>query len=285
MTNYELNELDTNGYLIIRNFLSDDEVLHYKTIFQYDKSIYGKNYREVDISVENKIIPSVKEKFEQFMASLNAATNRNINFLSPVIDVLRTENVNLPWHQEHEGYFMYQNPKNHLRMWIPLVKSSPEIDGIEMIKHADLKSNANEFFHKYVLDTGAKFFKVEDDKTTVVDRENDITTVENINLEDYITNTMTMPGDAVIFRGDCVHRTQPNSKNRMAIAFKLCDDTHVICKDKFMSGGDTKHKKFTTLPHYKPYFDIFETRETATFKELNDIFKEVFIADMLKNKK
>jgi ectoine hydroxylase-related dioxygenase (phytanoyl-CoA dioxygenase family) len=283
MKSYDITDLDKNGYFIIRNFLSDDEIQHYITFFEKKNSEYvtkySKNYKEVDI-ISNVITASVRGKFESLMDELNTVTGRNINMLSPVIDLLKTDNVNLPWHQEHEGYYMYQNPKNHLRIWVPLIKNNPESDGIEMVNHEDLRTTANDFFVNHVVDTGARFFKIEDNKTTVYDRENDVTTTVDINLDNYAINTMTMPGDAVVFRGDCVHRTQPNSSNRMAIGFKLCDDTQVIRRDKFLSGGKVKHENFTVLPHYKPYFEAFATSESAVFKDLNDAHVRAVLSKM-----
>lgn len=154
-------------------------------------------------------------------------------------DTVRTDAVyfdtgqfKFPWHQDHEPYFQYWDNRNQLTFWIPLIKTQPDLAGLELVALDLLRARVGESLYLDRFEgRGAKLFTVHGSRTRVVDDYRGDSFWLDFDINQLAHAPSLMPGDLLIFRGDVMHRSQAGG-HRAAMAVRTYNSSAwVLRKD------------------------------------------------------
>ena len=170
-----------------------------------------------------------------------------------------------PWHQDHESYYIYESAYNVLIVWIPLIKPNSNSTGLSVIPFDRLEKTKSLELFKYkgaqrILDHTGEF-KLYDDETGEVYEI-------DFNPNDLAVNVESNIGDAVILRGDCLHKTQDNIDERLAVSIRCYQSEGVVKRDIFYSGCEHKHQMIDNSQMYKNIKAKYQEKEILTIREL-----------------
>ena len=109
---YNVKDIDTKGYAVIKNFLSMEEAETYHAQFDsIDKEQYKFNDIYKIIMSRNNI-QSVKDKLQTLTECINQQTGSTTNLVDKNVEFASSKLLNFSWHQEHEAYHMLQSFKD-----------------------------------------------------------------------------------------------------------------------------------------------------------------------------
>jgi hypothetical protein len=121
-----------------------------------------------------------------------------------------------------------------------------------------------------IIKLGAQRFFPKDKETLVKNDNTDEEYVLPINIEDIAKSPNLLPGDALLVRGDIIHRSQDNLAPRIAASFRVFQNTAPINKQTLLSGGVEKQRYLkNNSDRIKPILDAFEYygRDEITYLE------------------
>ena len=272
---YNVKDIDTKGYAVIKNFLSMEEAETYHAQFDIiDKEQYKFNDIYKIIMSRNNI-QSVKDKLQTLTECINQQTGSTTNLVDKNVEFASSKLLNFSWHQEHEAYHMLQSFKDFFRLWVPIYKTESSKSGMIMIPNDKFEEILPELWRNRLYYKGATRFFSEGDKTRFIDDITDEEVLLDIDLHAIGEIPEVGVGDLIIFRGDVVHMTQDNNTLRVSAVFKYFNKDTVINKDVFYDmsvGADDvtfeKGKFIKSNKFYQNYFELFETRDSFTLGEV-----------------
>jgi len=252
-------DLRERGYVHIRKFLTEVELL----VLQKD---WADRAKEHGVSVSGNYplfnIPQIiiwrfHRKLKVVTEAVCRATGVNADTDAGAIYFSTTKGINLGWHQDHESYFMYQQHRDYLNFYIPIVKPNARLTNLCVIPMDRLRLRIPEHFGNFV-GSGAKNFYPGGGETIVHDDENGSEYALPVNLEELKDTPELEPGDLLLLRGDVIHRTQDTETDRVAASFRRINSLAVIRKAKFQEGSPKKQDMMRKNGElYKPMFDCF----------------------------
>ena len=240
MINFNVIDLTTCGFLVVKNFLDYTDIDRLLNDYQFrrknaDATVHLKEHtlsKSGPHRLEDKIIPLID--------LISAETDIKIDLLGPNGMYFDTVSANLPWHQDHESYYTWQTGYHQVNFWIPLVKPDAKMSGLKVVPMDTLKLRIGSLFGQRILDQGAKRFIPDGDITHVIDDEQGDTFDLPVNI-DTIAEILDMnPGDMLVTRGDVVHATQDCTTQRVALSIKAVDGNHYIQKQQFINQCEVK---------------------------------------------
>jgi ectoine hydroxylase-related dioxygenase (phytanoyl-CoA dioxygenase family) len=247
---YNLTSLQTDGYTVIPNFLSIDEIEHFREDYRNQKDlalvngIDNKNY---------KILPGSKhfleDKISNVLIQLANQTDLVVDLIMPNTQYWDTTLAGLGFHCDHEPYFYWQNLYNSLNFWIPIIKPVPTELGLVVIPFSKLLELIPEITKEHIISKGSKIFiKNNDSSITMRDYQTGKSHVLNINFEEIQVVPEVTAGDLLLVRGDCIHRTQSRLGHRVALSIRCANSNTILKKDQFISGPGFKHRFIQNNP-------------------------------------
>ena len=118
MTTY--NELETHGFLILKNVIDENEIQLLLEDFNNSKKIAtdinSTNYKDV-IARTNPL----ENKIKNILLEIAQHTTINLDIINPTV-YFDNSWVQLEWHQDQQQYFKYQDAHNSINFWIPMIK-------------------------------------------------------------------------------------------------------------------------------------------------------------------
>jgi hypothetical protein len=277
MTNYNLKQLETRGYVIIPNFLSPERVKECSEIYnQIPNEYFNRNYslKKSNTIIIPEIVALLKE--------INATTNISANSVNRSTLYFDNRLVEFCWHQDHESYYRWQNSYNSLNFWIPIIKTSADKSGLGVIPYDVLKSIIPDVAENQIYNSGAKRFSVQSDGTTKM--YNDELGTEEflpVNFDNISETPLISVGDLVLMREDTIHRTQPITEHRVAMSIRCIDSNAVLTAENFNVGSDLKKLMIKkNLSSYLKLITHFKTNSTiVTTDSVKDFSKKFYQAD------
>ena len=235
MTDFNIRDIETRGFLVVKNFLGHTDIDRLLNDYQLrrenaDSKVY---LREHTLSksgwhrLEGKIIPLIE--------LISAETDIKIDLLGPNGMYFGTATANLPWHQDHESYYTWQTGYHQLNFWMPLVKPDAKLSGLKVVPMDTLKLHIGSVFDQRILDQAAKRFIPDGDITHVIDDEQDDTFDLPVNIDTIAETPVIEAGDALLVRGDVIHATQDCTTQRVALSIRAVNGNHYIQKQQFIN--------------------------------------------------
>lgn len=243
---YDLTELETKGFVVLKEFFSGPEIDFLLNDYQTKRS-------KIDIKIPIAIstVPELlNNKLTSLVQSINEKTNLKTDSIQNVVTYYDPSHVTWGWHQDREPYLLFQNSYRVLNIWFPLVKPKASESGISLIPMDELLNrmllkHEKRFVSESVIGKGSQSFRVYGNKTTEV--ENDLSGERQrirVDLNDLMVTPEVIPGDAIIFRYDVIHRTQVDSHDRIAAAIRVYSQEEMIDLQVIEAGISLTEKLF-----------------------------------------
>lgn len=263
---YDVRDIDTKGYAIVRNFLDAEERKTLTEMYWAKRNAgveYNPNYQIISTTLN---IQSIINKLMVLKQDVNNQTSSTVDMIPNTIEFAHSDYVNFAWHQEHESYYALQKMCDFFRIWTPLVKEHADKSGMHFIPNNVLKEKYPEVA-EMLLGRGATQFFVENGKTKMIDDEIDGEHILDFDLFDMAETPDINAGDMIIFRGDVIHKTQDVDTKRIASVFKFTNSQIVINKEQFFKGGVMKNKFLNANDMYDKYRSLFEHKDEITLSD------------------
>lgn len=240
MSAVNYSDLDTRGFVVVPNVLSEQDVeritLDYKRAKQSfdERGNANQNYNMLaggPHKASSKIAAVVDE--------INRATDIDIDIIAGLCSYFDTSILQFGWHQDHEPFFMWQLAREYVNFWIPLIKPKKEEANVRVVPFDKLPED---FLTNHVFGRGAQRFESTADRTVITsDDEGKQTTLEGVSFDHLFEIPEIGVGDALIMRGDLIHDTQRTKSFRVAVSIKAlnCYD-RVVTRSKFFTGSNSK---------------------------------------------
>jgi ectoine hydroxylase-related dioxygenase (phytanoyl-CoA dioxygenase family) len=225
MTENELQfePLVTDGYMVIRQFLSSEEIREYTNFYAIVKSqtlgdvTFQKNRPEALLGLPYF---SLHKKIDALVDCINEYTNFDLNYRRPSAAFFDTSITSLMWHQDDDTEQYHGKLYRSVNFWIPIIKPDPIKSGLCLVSPLKLKE-INQSAYDGVIGRGDIGFIEEPNKTTVINRHtHEIVCTFDFEIEPLAETPVLHAGDLLLFRGDVPHRTQDHDTNRVAIGVR-----------------------------------------------------------------
>lgn len=272
----DYKKLETDGYLVIPNFLNSSEVdgilaqfKTYRAAFDTSGPV-NKNYNVI----YSDITESLKNKAQSLLESICNETNITVSGFGKKAEHLDSSITNFGWHQDHEVYYTYQDAYNCVHFWIPIVKPDTSRTGIDVIPHSKFEEKSPDIYKKYIKSKGAKRFLLRPPNIEMHDDEGGDIVMLDFDFDEVKDTPNVGPGDLVLLRGDTIHRSQLRSNSspwRLSIAFWAFNLDAVVSKEQFYSGCDMKKSMIANNPTV--FNKIAEKYKTATSLTMRHFLK------------
>lgn len=269
-TNFNL--LETQGFVVVPGYLDNNDLQYLVQDFNKSSHLLESNTDPV-YTIDAILNTTITDKLDQLLAEIRSETNIQSNLIFDQF-YIDSKKVRLNWHQDHESYYIAQTSYNEINLWIPLQKSSSDKQGLCVIPFDQLRLHLSESTVDRLTNRGASAFRTQGDTTVWFDDVFDQEEILPVNLDSLSVTPMVSPGDILVIRGDLIHRTQPDSHNRVALSVRYLPGDHVLTQQEFKR--ESKRKQFMKENHnYVNYGRVlkiltahFETSPTITVEEL-----------------
>lgn len=252
--------LNTQGYTVVKNFLSSEQIQNLLTDYQNASRCTSALFSELGIVQGTP--HNLENLFTKTFQLVRQQTDIKVDFCFPCPDFFNNSDVGYGYHQDHEPYCLWQNSFHGLNVWIPLVKKNSNEDGLKVIPMDKLGKHLPLFFGK-----GARFI-FQDDKGTLVQDDCLGTKIHiNLQIDDLAIVPEVGPGDALIFRADVIHASQPKKQHRVAASIRCMDTQTVIKRSVAYSWANNYWKSYSNSVLYYSYFQKLD----RAFKENENV--------------
>lgn len=232
---YDITDLETRGFLVIKNFLQDLEIAlllqdYHKQLGNGSNHVTIKKYSLLKAG-EHDLTDKIKTVVDQ----INSCTDISIDLVGPSGMYFDTNLVDTTWHQDHESYYIWQTGYHQVNFWMPLIKPCESQSGLKVIPMDRLKMQMGDLFDQLILDKGAKRFVTSDNITHVFDDEQGTEFDLPFSLDDFAEIPSMNAGDVLLMRGDVIHATQDTTTHRVSLSVRTVDGTRTIQREKFFN--------------------------------------------------
>ena len=274
MENINYTDLDTKGFLVIKNFFNADTIEqltdYYKLAFAKNQALGNDNKNHNIIKVSAQAIAITTPLLTSLVEAINQNTDIKIDKL-PVATYINSALASHNWHQDHEIYYTWQTAVNSLNFWFPLIKQDPTQTGISLIPHDALQEKCPDLFAQHIVGKGAK--RIEPGRygySTICDDETGEEYSVSFDLNDLAVSPEVAVGDLIILRADVFHKTQDTDTPRVAMSVRGVNSNTVVRKDVFYSGCDKKRTMIqNNLKSYQPLIDQFAITDECSISVIH----------------
>jgi len=271
MINYK--KLETDGYLVIPNFLNSSEVEEILNQFRFYKEEFdtsgpdNKNYNVI----YSDLTESLTNKAKSLIENISNNTDIKLSGFGEKLENIDSSITKFGWHQDHEVYYTYQDAYNCVHFWIPIVKPDINQTGIDIVPHSKFEKICPAIFQKYIKSKGAKRFLLRPPRIEMYDDEGGELIFLDFDFDDIKDTPTVGPGDLILLRGDAIHRSQIRNDNapwRLSVAFWAFNLEANITKERFYSGCEMKKTMIKNNPKaFKNIANEFESNDTLLMRD------------------
>ena len=178
---------------------------------------------------------------------------------------LQTPVTSLPFHQDHDHFFLTEYNRTHLNYWIPLVKPSPTEAGLRVIPWDRLREKSLRVFNLCRRAGASRLFSLRDGGTLYSsDWSGVIWHEEDLEIEDVMETLEVGPGDLLLLSLNTIHATQTTDDRRLAVSLRTCDPETPI--DWHRVAGSPTPARMNSLAHRNPLgFPVFQYTQKNDF--------------------
>lgn len=268
------SEIDSRGFLLIRSFLSREQIEMLRGDFEAASLEQNSNYSLRRMSSE--ALKHLDKQCREVIAQVGRQSEVRVDLLSDGIYFatfsekstlvkLRPGPQQFPWHQDHENYWLWKDSKNYLNFYIPFVKPSLGQSNLTLAPFDRFQERAPEIHQRLVGRGATRVYKSaggwivkDDDRGGRVGKlDFDLAEIEETPFLDV--------GDLVLMRGDLIHRTQDSATRRIAASIRYINGDTLIHRSALASGGLVKAVMMLNARDiYGPALECFESAGVST---------------------
>ena len=230
--------LEERGFCVVPEFLSREEIDFLVAEFEASPGYGPKSTATARIG-RKEAFAKMRPRMEAFAQAITGAKAALYQ-----IQYLQTPVVNLPFHQDHEQFFMTEYNRTHLNSWIPLVKPSRTEWGLHLIPFDRLGEKSPRLFNLCRRSGASRLYSLRDGGTLYISDWSGVHWVEErLEVEDVMETPEMGPGDLLLLRVNTIHATQSKDRKwnrsnssmpipaatqtsedrRIAVALRTCD--------------------------------------------------------------
>lgn len=218
-----LTDLTTKTYHIERNFFTPDVINSF--LCEYSKretyTPFNKYYATIPTDpqwIESEIGGIVRNITSKITKETGIRCDCTIS--SAFLSI--KHGVNFGWHQEHDKQYQSlidtDDYLNFINIWVPLIKPDKmqsNLDVIDMSKLVKLCPEAHQ-----LVGRGATNLMPKHDHTVIRSGCGKEDFIIPFNIESIKQTLEVEVGDAIVMRGDCIHKTQDTQTERVALSLR-----------------------------------------------------------------
>jgi len=261
----DLSDFAETGYVVIDNWLNDDELNMLLEDYNLSKLTDNKNYQITCAS--EAVLLKLKSKIQEVLDSVNTQTDLKVDLLTPGAIYTDTSWIDWAWHQDHESFYTLQQHKNYLNFYVILVKEDPTMSGLSVVP---LNRLPLEDYDK-IVNNGANVFIPTDNYTQGKSDDTGEEFTLSVNINDIAHHPVVKAKDLLLMRGDVIHKTQDNKKQRVAISIRCTQGAAEISKERLLSGCDVKRSMIKN--NQTTYDDILQKFDEPGIIRASDLYK------------
>jgi len=281
---YNLKDLETEGYCIVKNFLTKEEINYAINDFEQSDQQGNKNYKIKSPSVD--CILNVYNKLSAMAQEITATTEINVDMITNESAFIDNSTNQFQWHQEHEPFFTFQQLTDYVIFYMPIIKEQPDMSGVDVIPFSILKEQWPDYAST-LMQGGARTYLRKDTSTLIVDDDQGTNWSLPRNIDDLKKTPEIMPGDLLIMRGNLINRTQDTKTRRVAFTAKFTNSQHLIERKPFVTAAPGKQKFINNNPHhYNSILKFFDNKQiqSATARAIMGTYQAVLEFKLLAKK-
>jgi hypothetical protein len=266
-------DLETKGFVVIKNFLSADQLDYIKNDYNRQKDNEVGDQDNKNYLLTYGMYPFLISLVQSTINLIDSQTNLTVNITRPVAAFFDNQMVTTIWHQDPEPYYMFQDLYNALNFWIPIIKPDPCHSGISIVPHDVLQKTNPEVFNNQIVGKGAMRYQVIGSKTKMINDNNGVESLLPVNINNLSVSPELAEGDAIILRQDILHKTQDMLTNRAALSIRCYNKDTVLSRDHFLTRCKKKNDMISNNPYgYKKFVEKF----------VNENLDHILISDIIK---
>jgi hypothetical protein len=272
------HDLRTKGFVHVKGFLSALELKYLRDGYAATHGADGANGNYPVFDVPWKLVWRLESKLRSTTAQVRDATGLNADMSVGAQYFSIEKGINFGWHQDHESYFVFQQHRDYLNFYMPIIKGDPEHSNLCILPFDSLRARAPQQFSR-IEGRGAQVFLPGSpgSPTFVTDDENGIEYALPVDIEELKATPRLEAGDLLLLRGDMVHRTQDTETDRVSVSFRRTSSTAMISKQRLLSGGPKKKRMIEN--NHAAYEDVLRCfadldTEHLTARQLQDYLFE-----------
>jgi hypothetical protein len=266
-------DLATAGFVHVRGFLSTREVAKVRSDYEAQRARGAARNGNYDVPTASPLLTwHFEPKLRAVSAAVSTATGITADMTVAGLYFATEKGVSFAWHQDHESFFIYQQHRNYLNFYVPIVKPERSRSNVCIVPFDRVDANAG---RDRLLGSGASRFFPQGATTRVCMDESGDEYVLPVDIEGLKVTPELDPGDLLLMRGDAIHRTQDTSTERVAISFRRTRSSGRISRARLLAGGLAKRdmmRKNSAL--FGPLLECFEVlrRDEITAQELSAFY-------------
>ncbi len=228
----EWKDLQTKGYLVIRNVLASDEINALLTEFTRAKDLSNASY---ELPYLDKVLFSKYiEKFsKELLPHINSQTDIKADLFEMGIFFANKLGINFDWHIDPDSFYVSQDHYHYLNLYLPIRKPNLELSNLSLIPADVLAKHTPEIYEKVIHGRGALRLLPGNGKTVIFDDNDGQIYESNFSVKDLAVTPSLGVGDLLVIRGDVFHKTQDKQTDRVSISFRVIYSKGLVSLSNF----------------------------------------------------
>ncbi|TWT98714.1 phytanoyl-CoA dioxygenase family protein [Neorhodopirellula pilleata] len=264
----DYSEIDSRGFLLIRSFLNEDQIQRLQTDFEAAPLEVNANYsvRRISAAVQETLqgqLDTVNQRIAAESSVRVDLLNDGVYFATysekSTLTSLRPGPQQFPWHQDHETYWLWNDMRNYLNFYLPIVKPVVEKSNLTVVPFDRFEQRVPDLHRKMigrgasrVLPSGKSWIIKDDDQGGKIGR----LPFDPSEIEE---TPQLRAGDLLVLRGDIIHRTQDASTRRVAASFRYINSETIVPRTSLSRGSVAKALMMLNARYlFEPAFELFD---------------------------
>ena len=264
-------DLTDKSFCVIKNFFNSQQIKLIEEDFNLIKNekFLNSNFNIIPVGKKIDLKKVFSDTVDPLSADIQTSTNIKSDYTPTPTYFSIKHGINFGYHQDHESWFLYKDHKNYLNIWVPILKPDPLLSNVVVINFEKLFKDHPEL--KFLKDYGATRFE-SGFPSRMVDDNTGVITEFDFNLEDYAECPYLNAGDALVMRGDCIHRTQDTLTDRVAISIRRMYSQSLVHRSNFDLTSPYKKEIIENNPSlYQRILSKFGDKNECTIKDLLEL--------------
>ncbi|MGU3778863.1 hypothetical protein [Burkholderia metallica] len=232
------DEIQRTGYCHIKNFLTpneiDDLIRFYENAPPPSNNLYPTlDYGVVPDTIETTIMDKVHMLHDTCFPG-EVFIDESMTFF-PVVPADPSRSINLPYHQDHESFFLIGEHYHYLNAWMVIEKGDPAHSNLTIVPFDALRAKS-QILHDFCVGNGATVISGD-----LLQNDNLGTWYKlDFDINDIAITPHMEVGDLLLIRGDILHKTQNQLTSRVSVSLRAVRAATVLERRNLFSGSTSK---------------------------------------------